>query len=241
MPVGVFVYNKHTDTLHMIERDLSRTDYRVKVLLLLLFGAAMAYCEAAVVVYLRGLFYPEGFSFPLKLIPRSFIAVEVFRELATIVMLVTVATIVAKTFWERFGYFMILFGIWDIFYYVWLKTTIDWPSSLFDWDVLFLIPLPWIGPVMASLLVALSMFIMGLAITHLFAQGYSFKLTPLGLILSALGIIVIVLSFIWDTSATLHQQMPQPYHYSLLIVGLVLCLIAFMIAYRLSAKRGKNL
>ena len=33
---------------------------------LLLYAVAMGYLEAAVVVYLRAIYYPEGFSFPLK-------------------------------------------------------------------------------------------------------------------------------------------------------------------------------
>ncbi|TET93422.1 MAG: hypothetical protein E3J26_06330, partial [Candidatus Zixiibacteriota bacterium] len=112
---------------------MAQTDHRTRIILILLFGVAMAYVEAMVVVYLRELLYPEGFSFPLKLMPLNLIAMELSRELASIVMLVAVAGITGKKFWERFGYFIILFGIWDIFYYVWLKVTIDWPSSLFDW------------------------------------------------------------------------------------------------------------
>ncbi|MFQ6009162.1 MAG: hypothetical protein ACE5K8_09465, partial [Candidatus Zixiibacteriota bacterium] len=157
-----------------MKENVSRTSYRVKLALLLTFGAAMGYCEAAVVVYLRKLFYPEGFSFPIKLIPSNFIAVEILRELTTIVMLATLAVIVGRKFWERFGYFLTLFGTWDIFYYIWLKATIDWPSSLSDWDVLFLVPLPWIGPVLAPLIVAVHMLGVGLAITNLYERGYTF-------------------------------------------------------------------
>ena len=201
----------------------------------------MGYGEATVVVYIRELFYPEGFSFPLKLIPTKFIIVEVLRELATIVMLITVAAVVGKRFWERFGYFLMLFGTWDIFYYIWLKATINWPSSLFDWDVLFLIPLPWIGPVIAPLVVAILMLGVGLTITDLHARGYTFRLTTPSYILAALGILALLFSFMWDTGATLHQQPPQPYLYGLLIVGLILCLAASVISYRSSLKRRENL
>ncbi len=211
---------------------VAQRDHRTRVIFIILFGVAMAYVEAMVVVYLRELLYPEGFSFPLKLMPLNLIAMELSRELASIVMLVAVAAIAGKKFWERFGYFIILFGIWDIFYYIWLKVTIDWPSSLFDWDILFLIPIPWIGPVIAPVLVALLMVITGLSITSLFARGYTFRPTALAWVLSVVGTTALLFSFMWDTGATLHQQMPQPYMYGLLIVGLLLNLIAYLVSYR---------
>ena len=192
----------------------------------------MAYIETIAVVYLRELLYPEGFSFPLKVIPLNLITLELFREVAAIVMLVAVAAIAGKKFWQRFGYFIILFGIWDIFYYVWLKVTIGWPSSLFDWDILFLIPIPWIGPVIAPVLVALLMVIIGLSITGLLARGYTFRPTGLTWVLSAIGTAAILFSFMRDTGATLHQQMPQPYMYGFLIVGLLLYLVAYLVSYR---------
>ena len=192
----------------------------------------MAYVETMAVVYLRELLYPEGFSFPLKLMPLNLIAMELSRELASIVMLVAVAAIAGKKFWQRFGYFIILFGIWDIFYYIWLKVAIDWPSSLFDWDILFLIPIPWIGPVIAPVLVALLMVITGLSITSLFAQGYTFRPAALAWVLSAVATAAILFSFMRDTGATLYQQMPQPYMYGFLIVGLLMNLIAYLVSYR---------
>ena len=36
-----------------------------RILVLAAFGIAFGFIEAAVVVYLRGLFYPNGFSFPI--------------------------------------------------------------------------------------------------------------------------------------------------------------------------------
>jgi len=211
---------------------VAQRDHRIRVIFILLFGVAMAYVEAMAVVYLRELLYPEGFSFPLKLIPLNLIAMELFRELASVVMVVAVAAIAGKKFWERFGYFIILFGIWDIFYYIWLKVTIDWPSSFFDWDILFLMPIPWIGPVIAPVLVALLMVITGLSIISLFARGYTFRPTALAWVLSVFGTAALLFSFMRDTGATLYQQMPQPYMYGLLIVGLLLILIAYLVSYR---------
>ena len=119
------------------------------ILLVSVFAVAFALVESSVVVYLRLLYYPEGFAFPLKPALMSHVAVEVSREVATIVMLAVVGLIAGRSRWQRFSYFMIAFGVWDIFYYVWLKIMLNWPASLLDWDVLFLIPVPWIGPVVA--------------------------------------------------------------------------------------------
>jgi hypothetical protein len=204
--------------------------------MIIIFGLAMGYFEATVVVYLRDLYYPDGFSFPLVMIPTRMITIELFRELSTIVMIAAVAIIAGKKLWERFGFFLIPFGIWDIFYYVWLRISINWPLSMFDWDVLFLIPIPWIGPVIAPILIALLMIIFGFKITGLFAQGINFKPTLASWTLSIIGTVLILYSFMRDTDATISQMMPQPYLYSFLIAGLILYLIAFIHAYRRSLR-----
>ncbi|MFC1693917.1 hypothetical protein ACFL1R_10470 [Candidatus Latescibacterota bacterium] len=202
--------------------------YWMKLLTSFLFAAAMAYIEAVVVVYLRELYYPEGFSFPLRLVPVKIIIIELFREIATLVMLATVAVFAGRKFWERFGYFIILFGIWDIFYYIWLKITLDWPSSLFEPDILFLIPLPWIGPVIAPLLIAALMITVGISITYLFHKGNDFRPTYVSWSLAITGIIIILYSFMRDSDAWLYQTMPKPYGYWQLAAGLILLSSAYL-------------
>jgi len=93
------------------------------------FGVAFAFVESSVVVYLRSLYYPEGFTFPLKMMSTSHIGVELAREAATVVMLAAVGILAGTTGWQRFGYFLVVFGVWDVFYYVWLKVILDWPSA----------------------------------------------------------------------------------------------------------------
>ncbi len=210
------------------------TDYRKKLVYVIIFAVAMAYFESAVVVYLRQLYYPDGFSFPLKIIDPYLIRIELFRELATIVMLIMVSAICGKKLWERFGYFLVLFGIWDIFYYIFLKITLGWPSSILDWDILFLIPLPWIGPVIAPSLVALLMVIIGLSITSRFNRGIDFKPTRLTWLLSIIATGMILFSFMHDIDATLKFQTPRPYLYWLLISGLTLYVVSYSYSYRRS-------
>ncbi len=218
-----------------------------KIIWVSIFAAAMAYVESAVVVYLRVIFHPDGFEFPLKkIINDPNIIVEVYREAATLVMLTAVAAIAGKKFWERFGYFIIAFGVWDIFYYVWLKVILDWPASLFDWDVLFLIPVTWIGPVIAPVSVSVIMIVCGIILIFTNQKGMTFKPVFISYLLLLTGTAVILYSFTSDTNATINLGMPKPYRYDLLIISDILFIASFFVSYfkmrRISspslAKRG---
>ena len=146
------------------------------------FGAAFGFVEAAVVVYLRaavGLLPGYGgtladvarlFSDMYQKsqihgdLPESLLTVEIFREIATIVMLVSIALLSAKSFRERSAIFLWSFAIWDICYYLGLYLTVGWPSSWLTLDVLFLIPVPWLAQVWFPILVsALTMLAVVLA------------------------------------------------------------------------------
>ncbi len=129
-----------------------------------LFSIAMGFFESAVVIYLRTIYYPEGFVFPLKLMSHEIIITEAFRELATMIMLLGIGLLAAKKASERFAYFIYSFAIWDIFYYVFLYFILGWPSSLFTWDVLFIIPLTWVGPVIAPVINSFMMILLALFI-----------------------------------------------------------------------------
>ena len=202
-----------------------------KITWVTVFSVSMAFVEAAVVVYLRTIYYPDGFEFPLRPITDNMIGVELLREFATILMLCSIAVLAGKRLWERFAYFLFCFGVWDIFYYIWLKVLLDWPSSIFDWDILFLIPLPWIGPVIAPVSISLLMVIFGFFIIYSFYKGYDFKPTLTSRILVLVGTAFILFSFMRDTDAALHQQLPQPYWYGFLLIGELLYVTAFMISY----------
>jgi len=210
---------------------MSSNHFIYKIIWLIIFAIAMAYVESAVVVYLRAIFHPEGFIFPLKLITDYKITVEVFREAATIIMLLTVAHLAGRNFQERFACLILAFGVWDIFYYVWLKVLIDWPASVFDWDILFLIPLPWIGPVIAPVSISVLMIIFGLLIARSSEKGAAIRPKPVSLLLALSGTALILYSFMSDTGAAFHQQMPKPYRYELLILGDLLFIASFLLSY----------
>jgi len=136
--------------------------------MVVLFGTAMAWMESATVVYLRMLVdrvNPYQVR-PLPLHPELG-NTEVIRELATLLMLFAVGWLAGRNWRTRLSYSLIAFGVWDILYYVFLAVIVGWPKSVFDWDVLFLIPLPWWGPVLAPALIALMMILGGTIVTQL--------------------------------------------------------------------------
>jgi hypothetical protein len=165
---------------------------------LTLFSIAMGYLETSVVVYLRKLYYPDGFDFPLVPIEPSIAITEFWREAATIIMLWGVGVMAGRNKTEKFGLFLYSFAIWDIFYYIFLKVLLNWPASLFTWDILFLIPVPWVGPVFAPCLIALTMILLALAISYLTEKGHRISLQWKEWSLLIAGSLVVILSFVWD-------------------------------------------
>lgn len=131
------------------------------------FAIAMAWVEAASVFYIRALvgriepYQPN----PLPLNP-ALGSVELWREGATLVMLATLGLLAGRTWLRRAGYAAMAFGAWDIFYYVFLRLISGWPKSLLDWDILFLLPLPWWGPVLAPVSIATVMIVWGTIVTQ---------------------------------------------------------------------------
>jgi hypothetical protein len=133
-----------------------------------IFAVAMAWMESATVVYLRLL---VGRINPYQADPLPVSVglgkTELIREAATMIMLLTAGLLAGRTWRSRLAYVLIAFGVWDIFYYVFLAVISAWPRSLLDWDVLFLIPLPWWGPVLAPMLIALLMIVGGTLIVYI--------------------------------------------------------------------------
>ncbi len=163
-----------------------------------IFAIAMGILEAIVVVYIRKLYHPTGFDFPLKATSPELIHTELIREITTIIMLVMIAVIAGKNFLQKFSYFIYCFGVWDIFYYVGLKLFLNWPPSFLTWDVLFLIPVPWIGPVLAPIICSLTMILLATCIIYLQGRGYDVRLKFSSWALIIIGAVMILSSFIWD-------------------------------------------
>jgi hypothetical protein len=194
------------------------------------FAVAMAWVEAACVYYLRVMTnriepYQDN-PLPIHGILGE---VELVREAATLVMLLTVGMLAGRRWRARLGYSAIAFGVWDILYYVFLRLISQWPKSLFDWDILFLLPLPWWGPVLAPISIALLMIVWGT-----FASQFSDR-TPATSVswtlwgFSGLGIALALYVFMADSLRTIHhgvavtrQVLPTEFNWLLFCLALAL-------------------
>lgn len=199
----------------------------------LIFGIAMAYLESAIVVYLRLLYYPNSaFYFPLKIIPLPIALIEIGREAATLIMLWFAAQMSFKSFKEKFALFIFTFGVWDIFYYFWLKIFVGWPEAMFDWDILFLIPVPWIAPWLAPVLVSLGLIFAATLILY-YPQRFETKILKkaewLGVIICAA---LILLTFLWNTSLVLDEGIPRYYNWWLFLAAAGGGLFIFLMRFR---------
>ena len=184
------------------------------------YAVAMAYLESAVVVYLRLIYYPQGFDFPLRMIESWVGAIEVGREAATLVMLVAVAWISGRDRWERFLHFCFAFGVWDILYYAWLWVFLRWPPSLLTGDILFLIPVPWVAPVLAPIVVSVLLIACSVLMLRLRAGGMQLGFAAWHWALAVGGGVIVLVSFMLDAGAVLEGQMPPPFRWWLFGTGL---------------------
>ena len=198
--------------------------------IVILFAIAMAWVESAVVVYLR---VPMGRVNPYQANPLPSMPsadwIEVVREAATMVMLFTVGWLAGRTWRGRLGYAFLIFGVWDIFYYIFLVPMCGWPQSLLDWDLLFLIPLPWWGPVIAPMLIAVLLIISGvlLAISEqrqesIWPHKWALIACVSGTGLALYTFMETPLQIIGMGEEAIRQALPTVFNWPIFIIGVVL-------------------
>lgn len=224
---------------------------------LTLFSIAMGFLESAVVQYLREISYPGGFEFPLVPIDNRLAITEVIREAATIIMLIAVSCRSGRTLSERFAWFLYCFAVWDIFYYIFLKILIGWPASFMTWDVLFLIPAPWVGPVIAPVIISCTMILFAATILYYsYSQEQRIRIRPAEWILPATGSVVLILSFTWDYYANvlpvirnndldrmssisqwIYRYVPEQFNWLLYIAGEAMILAGIVIFFIRNRKK----
>ena len=176
-----------------------RTTFKV-FCIVFVFSIAFAYIESAVVVYLRAIFYPDGFTFPIAMfglspLGKRLLLTEIGREAATIVIIFTSSWLFGKNRRQRFAYFMIIFAVWDIFYYIWLKVLLGWPDSIMDWDILFLIPMTWASAVLYPVLISIALLAFAAFILYRDAHGRTIKVTLIDWLVFIVSGIIVVVSF----------------------------------------------
>src|ERR1700686_266032 len=229
-----------------MDRTLRITPWKRTVIALLLFGTAFGYLEAAVVSYLRFLhepvrrrFYPDrppGDLFPLLTRHEAvadpqqqrIVLIEIGREAATIVMLAGTALAIATNVGQWAAAFVIAFGTWDIPFYLFLKMLLDWPASLFTWDILFIIPVPWVGPVLAPVLVSAAMI--GTGVWHLWREAsqnpvHLGRWNWAGIVV---GAATIIMSFTLDYGNVAGGGMPRSFRWPLFSAGLTTGILSYL-------------
>jgi len=195
-----------------------------------IFAVAMAYIEAAVVLYLRVLvnqmdpYPPNPSTVPAWLIPT-----EIAREAATLTLLLAVGWLAGRTWRSRLGCFLIAFGVWDLFYYVFLRLLTGWPRTLLDWDILFLIPLPWWGPVLAPASIAALMIVGGTLMSRLdhrpdarWPGRWSWGLSGTGAVLALYVFMADSLGAVSGGMEAILHVVPTRFNWPLFIIALAL-------------------
>jgi hypothetical protein len=207
----------------------SGSSYRVIAATVLVFAVAMAYIESAVVVYLQGALGAEaGELFPLR--PASeagrLIAIEVGREAATLVIIAAVGLLAGRTPIERLAWSAVVFGAWDVGYYGWLRVFSGWPPSLGTTDLLFLIPVPWVGPIWSPVLVSVALVAIGLAAAWRMRSGGRVTLAARHWVAGLAGGFLVLLSYTIDSGRLLDGGYPGPYPWPIFAVGMLVALVA---------------
>jgi hypothetical protein len=231
-----------------VEKDF--VNYRKgRLLAVVVFAGAMAWVESATVAYLRMLLnrvepYQQR---PLPIV-SLFVGTELAREAATVVMLLSVAWLAGKTWKGKWGYFMVAFGVWDIFYYAFLKVIVGWPHSLFDWDVLFLIPLPWWGPVLSPVLISIILIVGGILMTELDRTASLFTPSRVSWVFCTVGLITALYVFMATAihgllvgSRGIHDILPTQFNWPMIGVALIMLSAPIIdTALRFRKDRGKT-
>jgi len=203
---------------------------RTRWFIVVIFAIAMAWMESATVVYLRVLVSridPHQVN-PLP-VSVGLGKTELIREAATMIMLLAAGLLAGRTWRSRLAYALIAFGVWDIFYYVFLAIISAWPRSLLDWDVLFLIPLPWWGPVLAPVLIAVLMIIGGTLVVNadrpehpIWPNWKAWTLNLSGVVLALIIFMLPALQALGSGTSSVRQALPNEFYWLPFIVALVL-------------------
>lgn len=205
---------------------------RQRLLWLTVYGAAFGYVEAVLVVYLRELFYPGGFAFPISIPDHFVLPWEHAREWATMAMLLAPAMLVAPTGWGRFGAFAFLFGVWDLAYYLGLWLVLGWPSSLFTWDLLFLVPRIWAGPVLSAAAMAVSLVAAGVILLEREAKGRAPRHVWWGWPAAAISLGLLLWAFMANDGAVREGRMPEGFPWGIYAAGYLLGWAVFGLSFR---------
>jgi hypothetical protein len=219
---------------------------RTRWAIVIAFAIAMAWVEAASVFYIRTLVdRVQPYQADPLPVNGALGHVELWREAATLVMIAALGVLAGRTWRVRAGYAALAFGAWDIFYYLFLRLISGWPRTLLDWDVLFLLPLPWWGPVLAPVSIALVMIVWGTLVTQSGDDAPDARWTFLTAALAGVGIVLALALFMIDAWRALPdgrnavlEVLPTTFNWPLF--WLALLLMASPALHQVAALRTKK-
>jgi hypothetical protein len=209
-------------------------------------GIGFGFVEAAVVADLRAILSPIGRQdgatsadnvFPIYTLEKldranpvaaRLMRVEVLREAATLILLAGAGLAAGRTFLQRFSAFLVAFGIWDLCYYLFLKVLLGWPASMWTWDILFLIPVPWAAPVVAPAVVAASMVVAGSVVLSWESTGRRFRVARWEWASVCAGGTCLIAAFCWDAQHIAAGGMPSPFPWPIFLAGETIALGGFL-------------
>jgi hypothetical protein len=210
---------------------------RSRVAWILCLAGAFGILEACTVVFLRHLVDPAGTQFPHVQFPPSLLRVEQVREACTLLVLVILAWLASSQALARWGAFLVAFGCWDLVYYVALRLGMGWPPGPGAWDLLFLLPVPWYGPVYAPVVVAATMLGCGWTLLATLRRTGFFVVRPVHVAAVAVGGIIILGSFVLPgPSAVVAHRYPL----GALLCGEALGLAGFGHAWTCTQRRSSG-
>ena len=198
-----------------------------------IYAIGMAYIEASIVVYLRKLYGISDLIISVPSFDPQVSIIELGRELATLIMLFAIGFASGKRFQSQIGFSLYAFGLWDIWYYIWLVVFIGFPHSFFDWDLLFLIPLPWWGPVITPVMISVLMIISGARLALLEERGLLVKPRSVDWIMLSIGACIMLYTFMSNAIGSLPTSVdnlsdlrPSSFLWSIFLVGYVIATYA---------------
>ncbi len=205
---------------------------------LLVFAVAFGWIEGCVVVYLREVYLTEavpgapGLQIPITAValPAWTIKVELVRETCTMLVLGAVAWLASRRMAGRWGAFLIGFGVWDLIYYATLWIVLRWPEGLSTWDILFLIPVPWVAPVWTAVVAASGFVAAGTWL--LYTDDRIRRWRPIDGAAIVVGAAIIVGSFLVESRAAAEHYVPERFAWWIYWPGFLLALAALVRAER---------
>jgi hypothetical protein len=214
-------------------------DTRASYIALWVFALAFGWIEAAAVVYLRQTSPQatgDAVQFPLMLISADLVSVEIVREACTLLLLGAAAWLSARRWADRIGAFLLMFGVWDLAYYAVLRLVVGWPRALTNWDILFLIPLPWIAPVWAPATVATIFVVAGSYLFWTARKPRHYAARDFAIVLASAG--AIVAAFLVEWRVVFATDVPEYFPHWLYWAGVILGTAWFVRAERRGFSHG---